>query len=345
MATQTTTQPSPLKEAAQFIRTLLRGSGQVMFQCSAWTGLFFLFGIFWGSYATGHPLVAWGALVGLVSSTLAGYALRTNDADGAEGLWGFNGILVGCAFPTFLGNTWLMWLSLIFCAALTTWMRRGFNNATKNWNINSLTFPFVFLTWVFLLCSRIMPYALEPSGLSTPELADPFNWHLDTSFQSLVVYWLKGISEVFLVDNWVTGIFFLVGLVLCNCWAGFYAALASAISLGLAILFHANPHDIANGLFSFSPVLTGIAVGMTFYKVNWKSGIWTVCAIVATFFVQAAMDIFLQPYGIPTLTGPFCVATWLFLLPNYRLDDVKNPNHTIWHSKNRKARKLSESGE
>lgn len=32
------------------------------------------------------------------------------------------------------------------------------------------------------------------------------------------------------------------------------------------------------------------------------------------------MDTFFSPLGIPTLTGPFCVATWLFLWPHLNLD-------------------------
>jgi len=38
--------------------------------------------------------------------------------DGEQGLWGFNGVLVGCAFPTFMGNTVWMWLALALCSAL-----------------------------------------------------------------------------------------------------------------------------------------------------------------------------------------------------------------------------------
>ena len=34
------------------------------------------------------------------------------------------------------------------------------------------------------------------------------------------------------------------------------------------------------------------------------------------------MDTFFAPLGIPTFTGPFCVATWLFLLPQFHLDPV-----------------------
>ncbi len=77
------------------VRSTLRGAGQVMFQQSAWTGLLFLAGIFWGAYECHTPAVAWGAVVGLVASTIAGMILNENFNDGIDGPWGFNGILVG----------------------------------------------------------------------------------------------------------------------------------------------------------------------------------------------------------------------------------------------------------
>lgn len=296
-----------------------------MFQQSAWTGLLFLVGIFWGSYHCGLPQVAWGAVVGVVVSTLAGYLLEPENAktDGFDGLFGFNGVLVGCAFPTFLENNWRMWMALILCAAISTWVRRGFNNVMAPWKVTSYTFPFVFLTWMFLFASRMMA-GMAPDALSDPELDIHLGGTLDTSFGSLVVYWLKGVSQVFLVNDWVTGIFFLVGLALCSRWAAVWAALGSAISLAIAILFLADYVDIANGLFGFSPVLTAIAVGCTFYKPGWKSAIWAVLATIATVFIQAGMDAIFTPFGLPTLTGPFCIATWLFMLPAYKLNSGNN---------------------
>ncbi len=311
------------------IRTLLRGAGQVMFQCSSWTGLLFLAGIFWGAYASHTPAVAWGALVGLAASTLAGYLVKLPAANGDEGLWGFNGILVGCAFPTFMADNWLMWLCLIFFAMCTTWVRSGFNNLLRQFNTNSFTFPFVFLTWVMLFGTRIFD-GVDPTTLSHPALPVVTLGTLDSSFGHLVIYWLKGIAQVFLINDWVTGILFLVGLWLCSRWAAIWAALGSAISLAMAILLKADPSDIANGLFGFSPVLTAIALGCTFYKVNWKSAIWAVCGIVATVFIQGAMDVVFTPWGLPTLTGPFCVATWLFILPAYKFSAHDVQDRSEW---------------
>lgn len=310
--------------------SVLNGSGQVMFQQNVWTGLLFLAGIFWGSYECHTPQVAWGAVVGLIASTVAGYLTEPDKTAGKEGLWGFNGILVGCAFPTFLDNTWLMWAAMIFCAMLSTWVRTGLNNVMAPSKVNSLTFPFVMLTWIFLLASRIMD-GIAPASLSEPELTEHFNFVLDTSFGSLVVYWLKGISQVFLIDSWVTGIFFLAALAVNSRWAALWAAIGSALSLAMALMFKADASDITAGLFGFSPVLTAIAIGCTFNKPNIKSAVCTIVAIIATVFVQAGMDMFFQPFGLPTLTGPFCVTTWLFLLPLYKFS-VPAPKHNEWHS-------------
>lgn len=314
-----------------YIQAMLKGSGQVMFQGSARTGLLFLIGIFWGAYQEGQGVVAWGAVAGLIASTLAGYVLRQPADDGAEGLWGFNGILVGCAFPTFLGNTPLMWLALIICSMLTTWVRTGFNNVMAPWKTNSLTFPFVFTSWIFLFAARMLQ-GMPPEYMATPELTSHLSTTLDLSFGSLVIYWLKGIAQVFLINSWVTGIFFLVALFISNRWAAFWAAVGSALSLAVVLLYQGAGSDIANGLYGFSPVLTAIALGCTFYKPNWRSAIWALTGIIVTVFIQAGMDAMMMPFGMPTFTAPFCLATWLFLLPLYKFDD-KEPDHSNWHKK------------
>lgn len=311
------------------VRALLRGSGQVMFQQSAWTGVLFLAGIFWGAYSAGAPQVAWGALLGLVASSLAGWLLGVHVEDGRDGLWGFNGILVGCAFPTFLAPVPLMWVSLACCAMLTTWMRRGFNNVTAQFKINSLTFPFVFLTWIFLLSARVLT-ATPLADADSPALIIHIGGSIDWSLAAFATYWLKGVSQVFLINDAITGLIFLAGLAVCSVWAAVYAALSSALALFVAVSFAADPADVTAGLFGFSPVLTGIAVGTTFYKVNWKSALWTAAAVVATVFIQAGMDTLMAPWGIPTLTAPFCIATWMFLLPLYKLDEQESPDMRDW---------------
>lgn len=314
---------------AGYIKAILRGTGQVMFQGNALTGLLFLCGIFWGAYQEGQGVVAWGALVGVISSTVAGYVVRLPANDGLQGLWGFNGVLVGCALPTFLGNTVWMWIALIICSMLTTWVRTGFNNVMTRWKVNSLTFPFVFCTWLFVLAARMF-HGMPPEYMAAPELTAPLSGSIALGFGHLIVYWLKGIAQVFLINSWVTGIFFLAALFVSSRWAALWAAIGSALALLVALLFQAPGHEIANGLYGFSPVLTGIALGCTFYKVNRRSAMWALMGIIVTVFIQAGMNAMMLPLGLPTFTAPFCITTWLFLLPLFKFDE-KEPDHSHWH--------------
>ena len=312
------------------VQSLLRGAGQVMFQNSAWCGLLFLAGIFWGACSAHQCAVAWGAVVGLAVSTLTGRLLRLPENDGEQGLWGFNGILVGCALPTFLGNTAWMWVALVLCAALTTWVRTGMNNVMRPWHINSLTFPFVLCTWFFLLAARAM-HSLPPVGMAAPSLPEDFTVFHGASFGDIVTYWLKGVSQVFLIDSWVTGALFLAGLAVSNWRAAICAAVGSAVALAAAILFRGSAADISHGLYGFSPVLTAIAIATVFYKPGWRSAVWALLGVLVTLFVQAGMNVLLSPVGLATLTSPFCITTWLFLLPLIRLDNTAaKPDHTDW---------------
>ena len=75
-----------------YIKTILRGVGQVMLQNNALTGLLFLAGIFYNSW-----LMGLGAIAGNFISTISAKFLKYSEEDIKNGLYGFNGTLVGIA--------------------------------------------------------------------------------------------------------------------------------------------------------------------------------------------------------------------------------------------------------
>ncbi len=317
-----------------FVDIMLRGASQVMFQNSAWCGVLFLVGIAVGSLKMGVPAAGWGALVGLAVATLTGLVLHGSPDEGRQGLWGFNGVLVGVALPMFLGNTPAMWFLLVLFAAMTTWMRRGFNRVTAAWNINSLTFPFVFLTWLVVLSSRAL--AAVPDGAAADALTVHAASFATVPLVRMPEYLLRGISQVFLIEDWVTGALFVAGLALSNVRAALWALLGSALSLVMAIACGAPQSAVESGLYSFSPVLTAIALATAFYRPSWRSALWALVGIVVTVMVQAAMHVMLLPFGLSVLTAPFCLTTWLFLLPHLPLDENPTPDHSSWKSKTKR---------
>jgi urea transporter len=143
------------------------------------------------------------------------------------------------------------------------------------------------------------------------------------SFELWVEAWLKGVSQVFLIDSWGAGLCFLIGLYISSRWACFWAMIGSALSLLLAVAYGAPLHAALHGLYSYSAVLTAIALGCTFYRPGWQSALWAVAGILFTVVAQMAFDTWLRPWGLPSLTGPFCLTTWLFLWPQFRLEATR----------------------
>lgn len=315
---------------------LLRGPAQVMFQPNAATGFLFLIGIYWGAFEMGLPQVALGGTLGLATATLTGYILPLPPHEGEAGLWGFNGLLVGCAFMTFLGNTPLGWLALIFAAAMTTWVRAGLDRVGSSHKVSSFTFPFVLITWLFLASARLLA-GLDEVALSHPmlpaiQLSEPIAT-APGSFWEALVWPLKGVAQIMLIDSWVTGALFLIGLAISSPRVALWAFVGSLIGTYGALLYGAPASAVQSGLYGFSPALTAIALGCTFYKPSAKSALWALLGASATLFVQAATNIFLEPLGLPALTAPFCLTTWLFLLPLFKLDVAKREaeDHSVWY--------------
>ena len=112
----------------------------------------------------------------------------------------------------------------------------------------------------------------------------------------------------------------------------------------MVIALKASGSDISDGLYGYSPVLTAIALATVFYKPNFRSALWAVLGILVTVFIQAGMYMLMAPVGIATLTGPFCIATWLFLLPLIKFDEEEKPDHSNWNPENKKHLVMQQPG-
>lgn len=300
---------------------LLYGFSEVVLQKSVLAGLLILAGIIRGSFASHTPEVICGALLGVATSTVAGMLLPESVKDGQNGLWGFNGLLVGCAFPTFLESTPAMWTALMLCSASTVWIRSGFNRIGAPLSVNSLTFPFVLSVWIFLFASRCLSN-MPSDALSVPALTYRMaSAVIPPSAADCVVFMLKGISQIFLINDPLAGALFLLALAVSSVRAALRAASGSLIAVFLALMYGAPESLLTNGLLGFSPALTAVALGSRVCGTGICNLLWTLTAVVFTFFLQLGMQALTDPFGIPVLTAPFCITVWLFMLPGYRFTD------------------------
>ena len=301
----------------RWIDTLLRGTAQVMFQDSAWCGLFFLLGIGWGACKEGIPEVAVGAVLGLIVGTLAAYLLGAPRDDIHKGLHGYNGVLVGCALPTFFGTTMVCWVLVVVGAFFSTVIMLAVSRFLRTWKVSAMTGPFVFTTWFILLASYNFA-RFKITGLPHPTLPIQPSEAVAVlpGMEVLVRASLNGVSQVFLIGNEVTGLLFLIGLAGSSLPASIFAWCGSVVAIATAAFLGANETAVAEGLYQFSAVLTAIGLGSAFYSPNWRVILYALLGTVFTVVAQGALNVALAPLGIPTLTFPFVIAAWLFLLPN-----------------------------
>lgn len=306
-----------------FVDTLLRGTGQVMFQNNPLTGLLFLIGIFFNS-----ALLGLAGLIGLVASTVAAMVLGVDRTLVRAGLFGYNGILTGIGLAVFLRWNGILVLYIIVAAVVSTIVMMALANLLRPWDMSALTAPFVLTTWLFLFAALLFAY-LQPTVLIQPALPNPRIPVLTilrplplslagagVTVGNLAESWFRGVGEVFFQDNLVTGIIFLIAILVNSRISAAFAALGSLVGMLTALLFlGGNGYSIYHGLYGFNSVLCAIAVGGIFFVFTWKSAIYAlVCAMVGA-ILMGAISAFLTPLGMPALTAPFVLSAWLFLFP------------------------------
>jgi len=120
---------------------------------------------------------------------------------------------------------------------------------------------------------------------------------------------LKGLGQIMLQENRITGLLFLIGIFYGSYTMGLAAILATICGTATAYLFKYDKTEIEQGLYGFSAALVGVAVMLFLKPVLWA---WLFVFLGS---VAAAM---LQHFAIkrnfPAYTFPFVLVTWLILL-------------------------------
>jgi urea transporter len=353
MAIPTFTTGNP---ALDFFYILFNGISEVPLFSSPVTGILIVAGVFLASRKAGAMMVLSG-LIGAGIAIMAGapYDLVT------FGLFGYNSILTGMAFwsgPFVKANKATFFIS-VFGAAITAFVWMAFSHLMGDmfveggggWAIPGFTSSFIFTTWAMMFASKrfghdIWPAPVPPakeelitgSGNPIQEELVQFKW----TAKEFMIATLNGVSQVTFVQNWKTGIFWVVGLTLAfelapfisgvqdRAWwtngytaqwdefsplylAGLMALLGSGIGAAMGILTKLPTAEIRIGLHGFNQVLVMIAL-TSFVPLTPQSFMMAVFATIGCSFLMPALQRFFGQWGLPALTGPFVFTAWIFLL-------------------------------
>ncbi|WP_374391105.1 urea transporter [Tabrizicola sp.] len=292
-----------------FADTVLRGLGQVMLQNNSYAGLLFLAGI-----ACNSPVFAGAALLGTLASTLAAIALEADRQMLRQGMFGFNGGLVGIALLCFLQPTPLAWACVALAAAGSTLVLAALQNALAAARLPVLTAPFVLTSLCVLLASTRFGRLQASDLLPTPGLPNGASLEGVATASTLGEGLLTGVGQVFLQDNMLTGALFILGLFVASRRACLAALAGSLSGMLVAWAMGAAEPAIRSGLFGYNSVLVAIALSGAALAPGRIAIACGLFATLATPFVTAASAAALEPLGLPALTLPFVLVTWTALL-------------------------------
>jgi urea transporter len=293
-------------------------------------GLLFLVGTFINSSKYGLT-----ALLGLGVATLAAYLLGADRTLIRNGLLGFNGVLAGIALSVFLQWDWHVAVYSILGAIVSTIVMMGLAKLLISWDMAPLTASFVVTAW--LLLSALYQFSqLHPTQLIGPMPVHP-GAAIQTDLQegagggavgltvaNLANTLFRGVGEVFLQDNLWTGVVFAIAILVNSRVCFGFALLGSALGGLTALVLGGDGVTIYHGLYGFNAVLSGIALGgrpdglacpRRFLVLNWWSTIHSLIGAIFSAIMFAAIAVALSPIGMPALTAPFVLTTWVFVLP------------------------------
>jgi len=131
----------------------------------------------------------------------------------------------------------------------------------------------------------------------------------------------KGISQVLFIENVVTGFIILLAITSTSYLLGIVALLSAFIGTTIGEIGGADKQSINQGLHGYNPVLTGIA--LTLFLVGPYNWAIALLGAVITAIFSAGTNHLMKNIGIPVLTFPFIIVTWVMLLATHKLQAFK----------------------
>lgn len=128
------------------------------------------------------------------------------------------------------------------------------------------------------------------------------------SFISAFNILLKGIGQIMLQENSITGLLILLGIFYSSPEMSFAALLGSIVGTTTATLLKYNKSDITKGIYGFNAALFGVAV-LLFLKPAYTSWLIIIAGSIITVLIQN----FFSNWKFPIFTLPFVLTTWLLI--------------------------------
>lgn len=286
------------------VLVVLRGIGQVFFQEHALTGTLFAVGI-----ALSSPLMAVGAVVGSAIGSGMAWLLKFDRGEIVAGIFGFNAALVGIATFFFFELGLVSVLLLVAGCLVATGLTRVMRGYVP---FPTYTTPFIVTTWVVFFLGRAL--GAESAGPGYGPLVP------EISTGPILESAAHGVSQVMFQASIWTAVFFLVGIAVSERRHAAWVLLGSVVGMLLAgwhvdaavrsidpeqLIPRTQFEVIQLGLYGYNATLAAVALFL------WRRSV--IPPLLGILFTVPLTEL-VPRLGLPALTAPFVLATWLVMI-------------------------------
>lgn len=274
--------------ALAMLRSVLASIAQVILQNSPVSGAIFLLSIAANSIDQAVTVLA-GALAGVISAKACEFPL----ADIKQGMFGFNGVLIGIALNIHFGfNSSTIFLTIV-CSAASVVVG---SLLTKLLRMPYYTMPFVLLTW-----SAMATFPIHHAVSDGVKMGSDLD---------LVTATLNGIGQVLLQSGTLSGVLIVAGLAFASPFAAVLAVIVSGMSAVCGSALGLPAVVVNEGLTGYNLVLVALAMKAT----GRRGGTILVACVLAYIFAWIFLMLRLPPF-----TAPFVLSVWLIQFLTRRL--------------------------
>ncbi len=319
-----------IKAMPKPIRAFFNGIGQVVFIENVIAGMMIFVSFFIAGLEMNHwDFASWDSwkfvvftAIGVNLSNLVAFLMGADRDAITSGLFGFCPNLVAIGAAVFAGNLWTSWIVLVAGCILVVPVQIVINRFTGHFGLPGFTFPFIVMTWFFILISYqtdLLDYGragvLADSAVSAGGWMSGFDWG-SWNINDWLLFFTNGFEEIYILDGWIASFIVLAAYLWYKWDFGLKACIAMLFTVGFGLVFGVNMNLMNYALYGYSAILTVGGLD-TFCKSKINSGrYWFLffLGLVLTCFINYAIPSILGTFGLPNCTLAFVVAGWIILV-------------------------------
>lgn len=288
-------------KALEVIDSVLSGYAQIAFNDNSFSGLLLIVAIYIGS-----PVQAISGVWATLVATIIAYIFRIPNGLIRAGLYGFNAALAGLAIPVLIFPNSSITLELLLYSALaaifTVLLTAALGQMFLKWDIPTLALPYSITLFIFIPASVILRgLNASPPVAAIIEMAGAHTQNIWTIGEFLTAT-VNGISQVIWVDNILSGILYLIAVIIASRIDTISTIIGALVSTLVAIALGLPKESVIIGLYGYNAVLLMKVITRGFV-INNRSYILAIILAAFTTIVTASLNVVFAPLGVTSVAA------------------------------------------